>query len=79
MTTQLNLKFQDDFFNIAKEFAKKRGYLSVQELIREALRDKIFDEHTVCEEYKKVLSSKEANSFSSIKESEEFIEQLRKT
>jgi len=40
MTTQINLKFQNDFYDLAKEFTDSRGYISIQELVREALREK---------------------------------------
>lgn len=78
MTTQINLKFQDDFFELAKDYADARGYMSVQELVRDALREKIFENLEVREEYKKVLDSKEANKFNSVENSKRFIDELRK-
>jgi hypothetical protein len=78
MSTQINLKFQDSFFELAKDYADSRGYMSVQELVRDALREKIFDDLEVREEYKEVLKSKEANAFSSIGDSKKFINKLRK-
>ncbi len=78
MTTQINLKFQDEFFDLAKNYAESRGYLSIQELVRDALREKIFDDLEVKESYKKFLQSKEANTFLSEKESKEFMESLMK-
>ena len=77
MTTQVNLKFQDSFFDLTKDYADSRGYLSVQEFIREAVRDKIFDDLEIREEYKKVLDSEEANTFSSIEDSKKFMDKLR--
>lgn len=77
MTTQINLKFQDNFFDLAKNYADSRGYMSIQEFIREAVRDKIFDDLEIRDEYKKILQSKEANTFSSVKDSKRFIEELR--
>lgn len=65
MTTQINLKFQSSFFNLVKEYAELKGYMNVQELIREALRDKLFDNNDLRPERKTVLKSKDANSFSS--------------
>ncbi len=53
MTTQVNLKFQDNFFNLTKDYADSRGYMSIQEFIREAVRDKIFEELEIREDYKK--------------------------
>ncbi|MFT7615261.1 MAG: hypothetical protein ACI8Y7_000064 [Candidatus Woesearchaeota archaeon] len=77
MTTQLNLKFQDNFFLLAQEYANLKGYMSVQELIREALREKIFDELDVKPEYSKILRSKEANTYYSKKESLKQLEKLK--
>ncbi len=78
MTTQINLKFQDDFFELAKSYADSKGYMSIQELVRDALREKIFDDLEIRDEYKKVLQSKEANTFLSEEESEKFHEEMRK-
>lgn len=77
MTTQINLKFQDNFFELAKDYADSRGYMSIQELVRDALREKIFDNLEIKEEYKEVLRSKEANTFNSIENSKKFMNELR--
>ena len=77
MTTQVNLKFQDNFFNMAKDYAESKGYMSVQEFIREAVRDKLFDDLEIKEEYKEVLKSKEANTFSNVEDSKRLMENLR--
>lgn len=78
MVTQINLKFQEDFYELAKNYAQARGYMSVQELAREALRDKIFENMDLQEDYKKVLEGKEANTFRSEQDSKTFIDSLRK-
>ncbi|MFW6014521.1 MAG: hypothetical protein ACOCZQ_03015 [Nanoarchaeota archaeon] len=78
MATQINLKFKDDFFEMAKDYADRRGYMSVQELVRDALRDKIFDDLEVRESYKKILKSKDANTFLGEVESKKFNEKMRK-
>ena len=77
MTTQINLKFQEDFYNLTKEYADSRGYMSIQELVRDALREKIYDDLDLREEYKQVLNSDDANSFSSIESSKSYIDSLR--
>ncbi len=77
MTTQINLKFQEDFYNLTKEYADSRGYMSIQELVRDALREKIYDDLEVREEYKKILDSEDANTFSSIENSKSYIDSLR--
>lgn len=78
MATQINLKMQDDFYELAKKYADKKGYLSIQELVRDALRDKIYDNLDLSDEYKKVLESKEANTFLSEKETKDFHNKLKK-
>lgn len=77
MTIQINLKFQDNFYELAKDYADSRGYMSIQELIRDALRERIFDDLEIREEYEKVLESKEANTFSSVEDSKKFMDELR--
>ena len=78
MVAQINLKFQDDFYNLTKKYASVKGYMSVQELVREALRDKIFSDLDVSDNYKKILESDDANNFLSESESEKFHEELKK-
>ena len=78
MSTQINLKLTKDFFNKLENYANDYGYISIQELTREALREKIYSNLDVKKEYKEKLKSIDANSFSSTKESEKFIESLKK-
>ena len=40
---QINLKLPERFFKEAKKYAEIYGYRSIQELIAEALREKIFE------------------------------------
>jgi len=42
MGTQISLKLSDKLFESAKEYAESKGYDSLQELTRDALRSKIF-------------------------------------
>ena len=77
MTTQINLRITEDFFEQAKEYAKIHGFLSVQEFFREAAREKIFDESEVRTEYLERLNSKEATTFLSNSETEEFEKELK--
>ncbi len=72
------MKFQDDFYELTKSYADAKGYMSVQELVREALRDKIFDDLEVREEYLERLKSKDATTFLSDKEADEFDKELEK-
>lgn len=63
MTTQINVKLDDELHDLATNFQKARGYLSMPELIREALREKIFDSLEIRPEYVQKISGKEANTF----------------
>lgn len=78
MTTQINVRIPEDFFEQAKEYAKTHGFLNVQELFREATREKIYNDIEVRERYLRRLKSKEATTFLSAKESEEFERELKK-
>ena len=72
MTTQINLRITDSFLKQARTYAKNNGFLNVQEFFREAVREKLFEQPQVREDYVKRLKSTEANSFLSDKESKEF-------
>lgn len=78
MTTQINLRITEDFFKRAKRYAKVHGFLSIQELFREATREKIYDEVQVRPEYLERLKSREANTFLSERESKEFEKELKR-
>lgn len=70
-TTQINIRVSKEFLEEAKIYAKKKGYLNVQEFFRDAARERIYDDLEVRPEYLKVLESKEANTFLSEEESVE--------
>ena len=53
-------------------------FKQIQELVRDALQNKIFEDMEVKEEYEKVLKSKDATTFSSEEESERFYEEMKK-
>ena len=78
MTIQINIRMNEDFLEKARKYAKSMGFLNVQEFFREAAREKLFEDQEVRPKYIKRLKSKEANTFSSVKDSERFIEGLRK-
>jgi len=78
MTTQINLRLSEDFLGKARQFAKDMGFLNVQEFFREAAREKIYESSTVRKEYLARLSSKEASTFLSAKESKEFEKELKR-
>ncbi|MGE0793227.1 MAG: hypothetical protein AB7V77_03565 [Candidatus Woesearchaeota archaeon] len=76
MTTQINLRLDEDFLEKAKQYAKIKGFLNVQEFFREAAREKLFDDE-IREDYLKKLHSQEATTFLSIKDTEEFHKKLK--
>ena len=78
MTTQISLRVSEDFFQQAKHYAKIHGFLNVQEFIRDAAREKIFDNFEIKQKYLDRLDSKDANSFLSDNESEAFENELNK-
>ena len=78
MTTQINLRLTEEFFEQAKDYAKAYGFLNVQEFFREAVREKIFNDIQIRTEYLERLKSKEATTFLSESESKEFESELKK-
>ncbi len=44
MGTQISLKLSDKMINRAKVYADEHGYETIQDLIRELLREKLFPE-----------------------------------
>ena len=78
MTTQINLRVTEDFFEQATKYAKDNGFLSVQEFFREAAREKVYDKSEIRTEYLERLNSEEANTFLSSKETVEFEKKLEK-
>ena len=49
-TTQINMRMDDDFLGKAKSYAQKHGFSNVQELMKETLREKLFDEPMITKE-----------------------------
>jgi metal-responsive CopG/Arc/MetJ family transcriptional regulator len=41
MNTQINVRLPNNLLESAQEFAKDKGYKNVQELIKDALREKL--------------------------------------
>ena len=77
-TTQINIRVSDDFLEEARNYAKFHGYLNVQEFIRDAAREKIYDQYEVREEYLQKLKSKDATTFLSDEEADEFDKELER-
>ena len=47
MNTQVNLRISDDLLEQSRDYAKKHGFWNVQELIKEALREKVVEGLTI--------------------------------
>jgi len=75
-TTQINLRISEDFLEDARNCAKSHGYLNIQEFIREAAREKIYEQYEIRPEYLERLNSKEATTFLSDEEADEFDKEL---
>lgn len=50
MGHQINLRLPDKLFNYASEYIEVHGYSSMQEFIKEALREKLFDREEISKE-----------------------------
>lgn len=44
MNTQINLRLPNDFLKKAIRYAEKRGFSSIQELIKETLREVVYED-----------------------------------
>jgi Arc/MetJ-type ribon-helix-helix transcriptional regulator len=49
-TTQINIRLEDSFLGKARKYAQKHGFSNVQELLKESLREKLFDEPMITKE-----------------------------
>lgn len=76
MTSQISLRFNDDFLKRAKTHARLHGFLNVQEFIRETLREKLYDELELNKEYMQRLHSKDAQTFVSEEEAQSYEKEL---
>lgn len=47
MSTQISLKLSDIMLNVARSYAKMRGYSNLQDFIRETLREKLFENESL--------------------------------
>lgn len=44
MSTQISLKLTDKMFGVAKNFAEVKGFDTLQDFIRELMREKLFED-----------------------------------
>ena len=47
--SQINLRLSNELRRTAEKFAKQHGYKSIQELAKEALREKLFEKESLME------------------------------
>ena len=76
MSIQINIRVSEDFLEDARNYAKSHGYLNIQEFIRDVAREKIYDQYEVRNEYLEKLNSKDANTFLTDEEADEFDKEL---
>ena len=50
MGTQINLRMSDELLEQSREYAKIHGFGNVQELIKESLREKVFEKSIISKE-----------------------------
>ncbi len=49
MNTQVNIRLPDDLLEKAQAYAEENGFGTLQEFIKETIREKVFDEPTISE------------------------------
>ncbi len=79
MNTQINVRLDDGVLEASRKYAEEHGYSNVQELIKESLREKVFDEDLVTKEeldliLKVLKATEEKGSWRSKKEIFEALE-----
>ena len=50
MTQQINLRLPENILKTANEYAEEHGFGSIQDFIKETLREKLYDEPQITEE-----------------------------
>ena len=58
MGTQISLKLSDRMFKAAKEYAESQGYHTLQDFIREAIRQRLFGEEQLSGRFTALASEK---------------------
>lgn len=72
MNKQINLRLPEQLINSAKNYANKYGFGTVQELIKEVLREKLFDKPDISKkEFALVKKLKEVSDKKNLYVSEE--------
>ena len=80
MNTQINLRLSEEFINSARKQAKAQGFATIQEFIKEVLREKLFYENEISKEelvlVKKLIQANEEKSLYGTEK--ELFEKLKK-
>lgn len=50
MNTQINLRLPEKILNSARTYSEEHGFSTIQDFIKEALREKLFDEPEISKE-----------------------------
>lgn len=64
MTEQINLRLPQNLLDSAKKYVDDFGYSNIQDLLKEALREKIYPELTLDFLQKRVKESEKAKKYS---------------
>ena len=76
-TKQINFKMPQNLHEMASDYCEQYGYTNIQELLRESLREKIFDDRELNPEYvKKMLEYQKNPEYLGTEESEKLLKEL---
>lgn len=76
MTAQINLKLSDRMFEAAQAFAELRGFDSLQDFLRELLRETLFEEEKMSGKFTALASEKALAKYWLTKEEDKAWEHL---
>lgn len=77
MVEQLNLRLPDNLLEKARAFAKENGFSNIQELIKESLREKLFEKENIGGIFTYGASEKSLSKYWLTKEEDEAWEHLQ--
>ncbi len=80
MNTQINLRLPEKMLITAQIYSKENGYSTIQEFIKETLREKLFEDNTITKKelvlVKKLLEASESKNL--FKTEEELFRKIRR-
>lgn len=66
MNTQVNVRLSKKIIEDAKKYSKKKGFSNIQEFIKEAIREKLYDDTSVTKDeinyIKRIIEKSEKNN-----------------